>query len=407
MERSENRLRKFKRYPEYRDSEVEWLGEIPAHWRIERLKRIASIASGFAPPENFDRSEGKYPVYGSNGLIGFCDEFLLSEETLAVGRVGASGQINVIPPRSWVSDNALLLRDLNEKALLSWLRYVLETMDLSTQATKNAQPIITGTFLGNQELPLSPELEQLAIATFLDRETARIDALIAKKERLIELLQEKRTALITHAVTKGLDPAVPMKDSGVEWLGEIPSHWEISNLRWFMNVRSGGAIPNTDFDIQQSEDRPFPVIGGNGVMGYANASNINQTAIAIGRVGALCGNVHLVDPPAWVTDNALLVDNIRGYSREFLFLALQGMKLNDWASHNAQPLITGGFVKSQKAPMPPLGEQKLIWSNLNRQMKKIDILVNKIEGNIELLKEYRTALISAAVTGKIDVRDRV
>ena len=181
--------RRFKPYPAYKDSGVEWLGEIPAGWEVKRLKHLAHVASGFAPPESYARSLGEYPVYGSNGLIGYCDEFFVTEETIAVGRVGASGSVNIVPIRSWVSDNALLLSDLRPAARLPWLRYVLETMNLGLQAAKNAQPIITGTFLGKQSLASPPELEQRAIAAFLDRETARIDALVAKKERLIALLQ--------------------------------------------------------------------------------------------------------------------------------------------------------------------------------------------------------------------------
>ena len=197
--------RRFKPYPAYKDSGVEWLGEIPADWEVKRLKRLSHIVSGFAPPASFDRSIGEYPVYGSNGLIGFCDQFSLSEETLAVGRVGASGLVNVVPAKSWVSDNALLLRCLRPTALLAWLHYVLETMNLGTQATKNAQPIITGTFLGNQALAAPPEPEQRAIAAFLDRETARIDALVAKVRDAIERLKEFRTALISAAVTGKID----------------------------------------------------------------------------------------------------------------------------------------------------------------------------------------------------------
>ncbi len=186
-----------------KDSGVEWLGVIPAHWEVKRLKHLARIASGFAPPESFDRSVSDFPVYGSNGLIGYCGEFLLSEETLAVGRVGASGLVNVVPPQSWVSDNVLLLRDLHPDALLSWLRYVLETMNLGDLAAKNAQPIITGTFLGNQALGAPPDPEQRAIAAFLDRETAKLNA--PKVREAIERLKEYRTALISAAVTGKID----------------------------------------------------------------------------------------------------------------------------------------------------------------------------------------------------------
>jgi type I restriction enzyme S subunit len=264
---------------------------------------------------------------------------------------------------------------------------------------------LTGVQLRHYRLPFAPPVEQRAIAAVLDRETARIDALVAKKERLIDLLQEKRTALITRAVTKGLDPTVPMKDSGVEWLGEIPAHWEVKPLRWAISVRSGEALSSTEFELTREEGREVPVIGGNGVMGYSDRGNTSAACIAIGRVGALCGNVHPIEPPAWVTDNALLVADIIGFDRQYLALFLRVLDLNRWASQNAQPLITGGFVKEQQACSPPVAEQRAIAAFLDRETARIDALVAKVRDAIEHLKELRTALISAAVTGKIDVRE--
>jgi type I restriction enzyme S subunit len=255
------------------------------------------------------------------------------------------------------------------------------------------------------DVALPASAEQRAIAAFLDRETARIDALVAKKERLIALLQEKRTALITRAVTKGLDPTVPMKDSGVEWLGEIPAHWEVKPLRWVLSVRSGEALSNSEFELTQEEGLEVAVIGGNGVMGYTNRENTASACIAIGRVGALCGNVHMVEPPAWVTDNALVVSDIIGFDRRYLALLLRVLDLNRWASQNAQPLITGGFLKGQRVCAPPDTEQRAIGAFLDGETSRIDALVSKVREAIERLKELRTALISAAVTGKIDVRE--
>lgn len=262
--------RRFKPYPEYKNSGVEWLGDIPAHWSVKRLKHLCKIASGIAPPETFDRVLGDYPVFGSNGLIGYSDKFMTLRQTIVVGRVGASGSATVVPAQSWVSDNALLLLNLGPTALLPWLRLVVETMNLGEQAAKNAQPIITGTFLANQALGVPSEQEQRAIAAFLDRETARIDALVAKKEKLIALLQEKRAALITRAVTKGLDPNAPMKDSGIEWLGEIPAHWEVRRLRHI-----GDAIIGLTYDPSDV------VVDGNDGTLVLRASNVSGGRIVL------------------------------------------------------------------------------------------------------------------------------
>jgi type I restriction enzyme S subunit len=275
---------------------------------------------------------------------------------------------------------------------------------LDSVATGSTYDAVTTSHVGDLPALLSSAPEQRAIAAFLDREMARIDVLVAKKERLIELLQEKRTALITRAVTKGLDPTVPMKDSGVEWIGEIPTHWQVKPLRWTLSVHSGEALANTEFELSPDDSLPVAVVGGNGVMGYTSRANIDVPSVAIGRVGALCGNVHLVDPPAWITDNALVMSGIVRFDRLYLALVLRVLDLNRWASQSAQPLITGGFVKAQVVCAPPVEEQRSIATYLDRETARIDALIAKVREAIERLKELRTALISAAVTGKIDVR---
>jgi type I restriction enzyme S subunit len=247
--------------------------------------------------------------------------------------------------------------------------------------------------------------EQQTIAAFLDRETGKIDALIAEQQRLVELLAEKRQAVISHAVTKGLNPNAKMKDSGIEWLGEVPEHWEVVPLRWRAKCSSGDGI-DTSLVNEGGDDCSVPVIGGNGVMGYTANGNIEHCVLAIGRVGALCGNVHIVQPPAWISDNALVLDiDTRTFDIPYLADVIKMRKLNDIASKTAQPLITGTQVKEQKLPCPPMEEQQAIATFLDIETAKFDALTAEANRAIELLQERRSALISAAVTGKIDVRE--
>jgi type I restriction enzyme S subunit len=424
-ERGGTSPRRFKPYPAYKDSGVEWLGEIPAHWEMKRLKHLARIASGFAPPESYDKSIGEYPVYGSNGLIGYCDEYLVSQEMLAVGRVGASGAVNVVPARSWVSDNALLLRDLRPTARLPWLCFVLETMNLGTQAAKNAQPIITGTFLGAQALAAPPEPEQRAIVAFLNQETARIDALVAKKERLIELLQEKRIALITRAVTKGLDPNVPMKDSGVEWLGEIPAHWEVKRL-WHLTPSGRRIMYGIVLPGPNVEDGVPIVKGGDVSADRLRLDRLNRTTFEIEsgyvrsrlRGGDLVyairgsiGEVAVVPDElegANLTQDAARIAYTAAIWGSWLLYALKSAPV--FAQLEAGALgatIRGVNIRDLKRaliPVPLRVEQEGTAAFLEREVARIDALVAKIHDAIDGLKELRTALISAAVTGKIDVR---
>jgi type I restriction enzyme S subunit len=430
-------FRRLKPYPAYKDSGVEWLGEIPAHWEVTRLKHLARIASGFAPPERYDRSTGEYPVYGSNGLIGYCDEYLVSQETLAVGRVGASGSVNVVPAQSWVSDNALLLQGLRPRARLPWLRYVLETMNLGTQAAKNAQPIITGTFLGNQALATPSEEEQRAIAAFLDRETGKIDALVAKKERLIELLQEKRTALITRAVTKGLpaaaaaqaglDPNVPMKDSGVEWLGEIPAHWEVLPFKRLFRliyryptyydieyVPDGipeirGEALGPDGRILELEDQRFisPELSRQFSKTVLSAGDVVMSVRGtMGKVGFveerfvganITANLIRLSPYATVVHGTFLVLLIG--SRYFQ------QQLDRQAPQTTIKTITVPQLAVIPVAVPPLQEQHGIVAELRHRLSLLDSLMARAREGIERLSEYRTSLISATVSGKIDVRE--
>lgn len=234
--------------------------------------------------------------------------------------------------------------------------------------------------------------------------------MVAKKERLIELLREKRTALITRAVTKGIDPDAPMKDSGAEWLGKIPTHWETVPLKWNAVCSSGNWIPVEYVDSVPDPKyfRQIPVIGGNGRMGYSDRSNVQDSVIAIGRVGALCGNVHVVAPPAWITDNALVLRVDEScFQLRYVADVLRVRNLNDLADRSAQPLITGTQVRDHRLPRPHLDEQRAISSFVEREAKKIDAVVEKVCEAIDRLKELRTALISAAVTGKIDVREAV
>jgi type I restriction enzyme S subunit len=329
-------LRQFKQYPAYRSSGVEWLGDIPTHWEAKRLKYVAPVTDERSHSVTLDLPylglEHVEP--GTGRLVGISEGGITEDGALeGAASLFRPGDVlfgklrpylaKVLRPEfaGRCSTELLVLRSIGEIApsvlayqLLS--RDFIGWVDAMTYGAK--MPRANPDQISNIPVALAPPQEQRTIAAFLDRETARIDALVAKKERLIELLEEMRTALITSAVTrKGLDPNVAMKDSGVEWLGDIPMHWDMKPLRWVLSIRSGEALSNMKFELTETEDCAVPVIGGNGVMGYGNLSNISAPSIAVGRVGALCGNVHLSDPPAWVTDNALLISNIQWFDRQY------------------------------------------------------------------------------------------
>ncbi|MFD3736803.1 restriction endonuclease subunit S [Streptomyces sp. NPDC058629] len=226
--------------------------------------------------------------------------------------------------------------------------------------------------------------EQRAIADYLDRETARIDTLIEEQRRLVDLLRERRIAVIRHASEVVGAPVV--------------------RLGWFARVSSGDGINIDEVSRAGDSTGSVPVIGGNGVMGFGAKSNVAGSVVAIGRVGALCGNVHRVDEPAWITDNALRLDDLRDFDVDFLRWHLEGRNLNAISRSTAQPLITGSQIAALMVPMPSLAEQRRLAAYLDDETEKFDTLIKETERFIELSKERRSALITAAVTGQIDVR---
>lgn len=301
----------------------------------------------------------------------------------------------VVRPRENLFDARFCKYAMREKHFL-W--------EVESRSTGVSYPAINSSDLADIRISL-PNLEtQRLIADYLDRETGCIDALVAEKEKMLALLEEKRAALISRVVTRGLDPNAHLKPSGLNWLGEIPEHWEVLPFRWFMRIGSGEFLSNERISKDKTEEMPIPVVGGNGVLGYTSQAN-TEDALVIGRVGAQCGNVHFVDGPLWVTDNALLVENISRFEPRYLREVLCLIGLNTLANQSAQPLITGEIVKDQKIPSPPISEQSDILQFLKGVHGEYVSLHKKVKASLHLLQERRAALITAAVTGRIPVEE--
>ena len=284
-------------------------------------------------------------------------------------------------------------------------------------------PLLNRDRIANAKLLCPPRSEQRAIAAFLDRETAKIDALVAKKERLIELLQEKRTALITSAVTQGLDPNVPMKDSGVKWLGEIPAHWHVRTLKRISPEITVGVVVNPSMYVR-IEGVPFLygsdihegriVADGARRMSEEDSKSLNKSRLRAGdlvcvRVGA--PGVTAVVPPRLAGANCasvLIVRHADSFDSQWLCYGMNSrlvryqVELVQYGA--AQEQFNVAHAVQFFVPLAPQTEQRAIAAFLDRETAKIDALIAKVRRATDHLKEYRTALISAAVTGKIDVR---
>ena len=414
---------RFPTYPAYKDSGVEWLGEVPEGWILARgdayLRSQAKVVSAdyLGGKEVFHYSIPAVQATG-DGQLEDGDEIdssklLVEQPQVLISKLNPrKNTVCLAGPREVVTVCSGEFVPLQSDCMdLKWVYYLVSSENfkkrlesLVESATRSHQRVNPSDILKFRgAFPLLAE--QTQIARFLDHETARIDALIEEQQRLIELLKEKRQAVISHAVTKGLDPTVPMKDSGVEWLGEVPAHWDVMALKWRARIKSGDGISPSLIEAELSTQNSIPVIGGNGVMGYTSQGNVTPPLIVIGRVGALCGNVHKIYEPAWVSDNALVLE-VQRESLDLAYLAhvLNARNLNQIADKSAQPLITGSKVTSQCLPCPCLDEQLAIAAFVDSVLAEFDELTSAGEEGIELLKERRSALISAAVTGKIDVR---
>jgi len=314
-------------------------------------------------------------------------------------------------------------KNVNPKFLAHWVRSTYFVNEIVARSVGVSYPAINATDIGNLPLPILSLDEQHIIATFLDRETEGIDRLIAKKERQMELLQEKRTALISHVVTKGLNPDVKMKDSGIEWLGEIPEHWDVKAIRWIARTVKTGGTPSaveemhfdengfnwytpSDFhddvflaessrklsDIGKKEVRIFPAM----------------TVMMIG-IGATIGKVSLSREPSSCNQqiNAIVCNSQMTPKFLTYFLKIIREYIYCCGKFTTLPIINQEDTKALTITCPPLSEQVVIVSVLDQEAERTNALISKVQISIDKLREYRTALISAAVTGKIDVRKEV
>lgn len=441
---------KYQGYEKYKDSGVEWLGEIPEHWEAKRLKFISKkIQTGTTPPTNNEE-------YYQNGNIDWFapSDFLdnqvylkkakkkLNEKVLNDGIVKKilKGSILVIGIGATLGKVGLLDTDatsnqqinailLDSKHSSSFVAYFLLVSQEIMKVISNATTLGILNQDKTKQIPLAvpPLEEQNAIAQFLDHKTSQIDALISKKEALLEKLDEKRTALISHAVTKGLDPTVPMKDSGIEWLGDIPAHWEVMPVKRKAQVR-GGVAKGRKLDKEETVELPYLRVA-NVQDGHIDISDIAYIEVLqdeveryllrdgdvlmneggdndkLGR-GAVwkapidpClhqNHVFAVRPHDLNLSSWIALLTLSSYAKFYFFSkAKQSTNLASISSTN---------IRFFPVLIPPKMEIKQITQYISKSTARIDEQKAKIKQAIDLLKEYRTALITNAVTGKIDVR---
>lgn len=427
----------MKRYASYKASGVEWLGEVPSHWRIEKVKFQARLRAEKTVGTNGSRYVGMEHVLSKVGkfnpvLEGTQEEAESTVNVFAKGDVlfgklrpylakcvvadtdgVCSSEFLVLTPADGVHPDYLNATMLMQE--------FINAVDASTYGAK--MPRAEWGFIGQQRLPLPPPDEQQAIAGYLDAETARIDTLIQEKEGLIGLLREWRQSVIAEAVTKGLNERVAMKPSGVTWLGEVPEHWKIERLRFRVKLNP---LPSRSLDAEQlTSFLPMEAIGDDGTLDLERTRRVGEVAsgytffedgdIAIAKItpcyengkGAVMVGLH--EGIGFGTTELIVMRPTQADCPQWLYyltmcsaFRLPGEALMQGAG--GQKRVPDLFVKSYVAPVPPLDEQQAIADYLDVETTKIDTLITHTQEAIALLKELRAATIADAVLGRVDVR---
>jgi type I restriction enzyme, S subunit len=396
---------------------------LPRDWTRKKLKYIASLKSGDAIDAEEITEKGDYPVYGGNGLRGYASRFSHHGDYVLIGRQGAlCGNINYASGRFWASEHAVVV-DTHGQVEVKWLGELLRSMNLNQYSQSAAQPGLAVDLIANLHLLVPPPEQQRAIAAYLDRETAQIDALIAAKERLLALLAEKRRALITHAVTRGLDPHALLRESGLPWLGQISAHWEIKRLRHISSDITVGVVVNpssyvtsygvpflfggdvTEQGIDTTKARRIPPEVSRGELAKTCLRTGDVVTVRVGYPG-----VTAVVPPELDGANCASMMLIRGSSSFDSYWL--GFAMNSRIGRSQVEVVQYGAAQEQfnishaldfRFPVPPIEEQRAIVAHIVAETTKLDSLAAATERTVALLKERRAALIAAAVTGQVDV----
>jgi type I restriction enzyme, S subunit len=405
----------FPKYADYYESGVAWLGVIPKTWRVQRFRRLFRESA-----EKIER-EVVGPMLSVSGYRGIeikeydDDNRRRTEEELIGYRIVRPGQLVV--NTMWLNYAGLGVSEheghvspayrsywISPDLVAQFIHYLLRSgvyVQGYTQLLTGIRPNslqMSRDDLMEFPIVLPPRNEQADIARFLDRETASIDALLAEQQRLIQLLKEKRQAVISHAVTKGLNPDVPMKASGVEGLGEVPAHWRTTVIKRFAELQRGHDLT----DAERTEG-VYPVVTSGGISGTHGSFIARGPGVVTGRYGST-GRLYYIEEDFWPHNTSLYVKDFHENGPRYVWYSLQTV---DFAAHSAKAAVPGidrNDIHVLPVAVPPQEEQHKIVDFLDSTTGRIDALIRQAGQLVDLLEERRTALISAAVTGKIDVR---
>lgn len=441
--------KRWKRYPRYKDSGVEWIGEIPTNWRVYRLKELArmnpskteknhlpdDLEVSFVPMESIGEyggisgAEAKKLLDVKQGYTYFAEgDLIVAKITPCFENYKGAIATDLVNGIGFGTTELFVLRP-NERSDSRYLFYVSISKAFRETGSKimhgaAGQKRITVDFINNYPVALPKPEEQSQIVGFLDETLKRVDSLITKKQRLIKLLKEKRAAIIARAVTKGLNPNAPMKDSGVEWIGEMPKHWNIGLIKQGYQVTLGKMLqPNK----RSENDFEAPYLRSANIQdGFVDTSEIKTMYFNKSEDHLLLEEGDLLVCEGGDVGRAAIwsnqvsncrfqnsINRIRSKTNSvrYLFYLLKASKRSGFIDFLCNRATISHFtaekVKGLRIVYPDMTEQLKIANYLDKETSRMNSFISKIEKSIELLKEYRSALITAAVTGKIDVREEV
>jgi len=360
-------------------AEAPWLPALPGRWAVVQMRRLVTFRNG-ADYKDVEVERGGFPVYGSGGEFRRASNYLYDGTSVLFGRKGTIDRPLLVSGKFWTVDT-MFYTEIGDGTEPRFLHYYATTMPFSYYSTSTALPSMTQGELGGHRMPVPPLDEQRAIAGYLDRETARIDTLIEEQQHLIEMLRERREALIERSLLDSSDAPIRLSRIASSRSGDVPPPLE--------------------------EDGQYVVWGAGRVVGYTSQANAQAGDLLIGRVGqGSVGKVRRLTEAAWATDNTIVLrlDSSVADPR-YVEYGLRLIPRFELVGGGAMPLVTADRLLAQPVPFTTLAAQERIADYLDEQTAKIDVLITETERFIELSKERRAALITAAVTGQIDVRE--
>ena len=412
----------MRKYPKYKETEVIWVKSLPDNWEELRVKYFSVFRNGYSFKGTDFYDDEKYPVVRigdiQDGKVNLSEAKKVSKDiyeeakkfsnkkgdillALTGATIGKSA-IYDTDEISLLNQRVAALRP-NKKANIDFLKYLIEAPEFKTlidfECYGGAQENIGKGQITSAKFPIPSLPEQHTIVRFLDYKTEQIDSFIANRQKQIELLKEQKAGIINKAVTKGINPNAKMKDSGIEWIGEVPEHWVIIKLKYIAKIYNG----QDQKDVLDENGR-FPIYGSGGIFGYANQFLFEGPSVLLGRKGTV-DKPTLVESPFWSVDTAYYTKISKKADAHIFYYLCNQINFDFYIYGSAIPSMTARDLNEIKFPLPNIVEQKSILEFIKSETLIIDTLISKYQKQIDLMQEYRTALISQAVTGKIDVRE--